>query len=130
MMHSSVNGKHYCIPDAWWEAASMIGFTPSTNAFGVDPQTSDIVFVAMSDILPPERDSGIKQFDEQRMSSILNAIRGGVFLPPVEVYEKLSPPYRYKVYDGYHRYYASAAVGFVDLPVIVKVNNFETFFSC
>jgi ParB-like chromosome segregation protein Spo0J len=75
----------------------------------------------MSDVAPPERDPG------QRMIEILNAIREGIFLPPVAVYEKLSPPYRYEVYDGYHRYYASAAAGLVDL--IRRVNDLEAFFS-
>jgi hypothetical protein len=41
-------------------------------------------------------------------------------LPPVEVLLKANPgQFRFTVHNGYHRYYASIAVGYQDLPVVV-----------
>jgi ParB-like chromosome segregation protein Spo0J len=41
-------------------------------------------------------------------------------LPPVRWRPKVpADRYRYVVYDGFHRYYASVAAGFPQLPVTV-----------
>lgn len=100
----------------------MFGFTPRASAFGVAQQNTGatIVIVPMSAVAPPERNSDVRSFDEKRMILILRALRSGIPLPPVELDEQAAPPFRYKVYDGYHRYYASAAAGFSDLHVIVR----------
>lgn len=121
-MRSTVNGRPFEIPDVWWDAGGMLGFTPCARAFSVAPQNADdtIVDVPISDVTPPERNSGVQPFNEERMISILSAFRSGTPLPPIEVNETSAPPYRYKVYDGYHRYYASAAAGFSNLAVIVR----------
>jgi hypothetical protein len=130
MMRSVVNGKQFEIPDTWWEAGGMLGFTPYAKAFSVvPPQDDSIVVVPISDIAPPERAPSVKFFDEERMIAILRAFHSGTPLPPVKVKDTSAPPYRYKVYDGYHRYYASAAAGFSVLHVIVNLFNADAFFA-
>ena len=58
---------------------------------------------------------------EDRMVPILRGFRNGDVLPPIEVDE---PPNeigrRFRVRDGFHRFYASVAVGFSHLPVSVR----------
>jgi hypothetical protein len=128
IMRNIVNGKQFEIPDTWLDTAGMLEFTPYAKTFSVvPPQNGGLVVVPISGIAPPERAPGVKFFDKERMIKILRAFHDGTPLPPVEVNDTSTFPYRYKVYDGYHRYYASAAVGFSDLHVIV--NPLEAFFA-
>ncbi len=111
-MRSIVNERQFEIPDAWWDAAGMSGFTPRARTYTVAPSQNDpVIVVPISDIAPPERDPNVQGFCEERMIAVLRAFYSGTALPPVEVKEKSDPPYRYRVYDGYHRYYASAGAG-------------------
>jgi ParB-like chromosome segregation protein Spo0J len=41
-------------------------------------------------------------------------------LPPVEVIRAFSGRYDLKIINGYHRYYASVAVGYTKLPVVIR----------
>jgi len=66
-------------------------------------------------------------FNQDRMISILSAFVTGAPLPPVEVTENASGTSRYALYNGMHRFYASIAAGFSDLPVIVVVNDLKAF---
>ena len=54
------------------------------------------------------------------MLSLLRAMRTGDGVPPIEVHQ---PPglqdYRYALRDGFHRFYASAAIGFRCIPIKV-----------
>ena len=57
------------------------------------------------------------------MISILQAFRNKTYLPPVEVIEKCPDGYRYRLYYGVHRYYASVAAGFSHSPVSIKKDS-------
>ena len=76
-------------------------------------------------VAPPKRKLGLTGFGEsglndERLESLLRAFCSDTPLPPVEVIElKSAEPYRYRVYDGTHRYRASIAAGFSRLPVRV-----------
>lgn len=83
-----------------------------------------VQLIALTDIEPPLlgpgrahlTDSG---FDEFRMVNILQGIARRQIIPPVEVTDhQQQGEYRYKVYDGFHRFYASVAAGFPCLPTI------------
>jgi hypothetical protein len=129
-MRSIVNGKQFEIPDAWWDAGGMSRFTPRAKAYrAVLSQNDATIAVPMSDIAPPDRDLNVPSFCEERMIAILRAFHTDTALPPVEVKETSDAPYRYRVYDGYHRYYASAGAGFLDLPVIINRFDAEAFFA-
>jgi hypothetical protein len=56
------------------------------------------------------------------MKRILQGIACRQVIPPVEVKVKVKDhqqgEYRYEVYDGWHRFYASVAAGFPCLPTI------------
>lgn len=110
------------IPDQWWAAAGMNGweFYASSYVATSDPQYPTAV-VPLSEVAAPVRNMNVAWFKEQRIVDILRGFRVGDKLPPIEVDE---PPtntgFRYRVRDGFHRYYASAAVGFIQLPVSVR----------
>lgn len=110
------------IPDQWWAAAGMNGWKSHASSYVAtsDPQYPTTV-VPLSEVAAPVRNKNVAWFKEQRMVDVLRGFRVGDKLPPIEVDE---PPtntgFRYRVRDGFHRYYASAAVGFTQLPVSVR----------
>jgi hypothetical protein len=76
--------------------------------------------LTLSSIEPPKRSAGTPQFDEKRMRDIFRAFTTDTPLPPIEVIrEVFRQQYRYRVRNGLHRFYASAAVGFTCIPVAV-----------
>ncbi len=81
---------------------------------------SNAEVVSISVVEPPLRNSGIPPFKKYKLVPILMAFTSPECeLPPVEVQLHESDTYKYKVKNGYHRFYASLAVGYTMLPVIV-----------
>ncbi|WP_297388448.1 hypothetical protein [Acidiferrobacter sp.] len=120
-MKFSCNGKDFEIPDSWQTKAKVLGWTSAATFYpaAADPHYPTVV-IPLHFIAPPERDPGTPWFDEARMVRILQGLRSGIPLPPIEIHE---PPdksmFRYAIRDGFHRFYASAALGFTHLPVTV-----------
>lgn len=110
------------IRDEWLAESGMNGFSPTARAYLSDRKAPCI---PLHDIEPPFRSPGVKKdwcgFDRARMVCILKGFVAGDRIPPVSLRtlpETLdSPsPYRFRVHDGYHRFYASLAAGFDLLP--------------
>ena len=106
----------------WWVEAGMDDFRRETEAYLVTvyPQ---VQLIALADIAPTPLDRRALTdggFDYDRMMKILRGIAGKQVIPPVEVMDHQQGDYRYKVYDGNHRYYASIAAGFPCLPTIIS----------
>jgi hypothetical protein len=108
------------IPDEWWSFAEMGGFAPSGGGYYAPPPTSDFEVVAVEAVEPPMRNGGVPPFKKYKLVPVLFAFRSPeCALPPIEVFSASEGPYRFKVRNGYHRYYASIAAGFTKLPVAV-----------
>jgi hypothetical protein len=110
------------IPDAWLADAGMGGFTRSAAAFR---SVRSAVLVPLQEIVPPPRFPTAPKdwhgFDRERLVSLLKGIAAGAEIEPVPLLELPGhdiwpPPYRYRVRDGFHRFYASIAAGFECLP--------------
>ena len=111
------------IPDAWWIEAGMLGFMPKSNGYrsAIGTQT-----IPVRDIEPPFRNSEVPMdfcgFDRIRLVRIFKGFVAGdeieavsvLILPPIPDISK--PPFKYRVVDGLHRFYASVAAGFKHLP--------------
>ena len=113
------------IPDEWWTEAGMTGFKPSGSAYRSTAAANPI---SLRDIEPPcrypEHPLDWHSFNRARLISVLNGIAAGDTIEPVPVAELqpiefLRNPYRYRVKDGFHRFYASVAAGFECLPVTI-----------
>jgi hypothetical protein len=125
MQFRNTEGGLFEIPTEWCEAAGAPNFVQEPPyCYEVSPDTGCRV-VLVSEVAPPKRKPGLKGFSkdgfaEEKMVSILRAFRDHSALPPIEVNEISAGHYRYKVYDGVHRCYASVAAGFSHLPVTIK----------
>jgi hypothetical protein len=113
------------IPDEWWHFAEMDTFSSKGGRFyPYRPLTGDqeIEAVPLTDIEPPTRNSGVPPFKKYKMVPVLFALYSPeCALPPVEVNALVAPAaYRFNVHNGYHRYYASVAVGYPLLPVVIR----------
>jgi hypothetical protein len=111
------------IPEAWLTEAGMDGFTRTAPAYR---STAAAVAVPLHEIEPPYRTPAKdwRGFDRARLISVLNGIAMGAEIEPVPLLELPTgdfPParYRYRVRDGFHRFYASIAAGFACLPAVI-----------
>lgn len=120
MIYQTPGTGRFEIPVKWWAAAGMQGF----DVGGAKHYRSDThpkfetKFLPIASIFVPARNWWVPDFGEQRMVCVLQGIRQGSALPPVEVLpmEGVMP---YRLYDGRHRLCASIAVGFPLVPAVV-----------
>ena len=110
------------IPDDWWDLANASGFMPSQTAFVASSNSEwPTTLVRIIDVEAPRRDAGVVGLRKDRTVSILRAFFEGTELPPLEVHESPEPRrFRFRVRDGFHRYYVSIAAGFSMLPVSIR----------
>lgn len=87
--------------------------------------SANAVTIPLADIEPPARLRGYAKdwrgFDRARLIRVLRGFKEGAIIDAVPLrtfpeYDIQSPPFRYHVLDGYHRFYASVAAGFEQLP--------------
>jgi len=103
------------IPDEWWSAAGMSGFTPRRPAYRASAHPTLATRVLAIDQIRPFRDApGVTDFNRDRMLGVLNAIRRHQALPPIEV-----DRFTHRLHDGLHRFHASIAVGFAHVPAAI-----------
>jgi hypothetical protein len=112
------------IPDEWLDEAGFQGFSPTSRFFLSSPEA---ILVPLTAVEPVARfvahPKDWRGFDRKRLVSLLKGIMSGAMIQPVPVTEipfiDLDPsPYRFRVHDGFHRFYASVAAGFEALPTV------------
>ncbi len=114
------------LPDEWLAAADMVCFTPTTTAYR---STAAAVLVPLATIEPPYRlvthQKDWRGFNRDRLVYVFKGIVAGAEIEPVPLF-KLPvtdfphTPYRYRVLNEYHRFFASVAAGFEDLPATIS----------
>jgi len=113
------------IPDDWLADAGAAGFVPTTPAYR---SSSDAILVPLVDIEPPHRVLTIAKdwrgFDRPRLISVLKGIVTGADIEPVPllelpVFEFAPNTYRFRVRNGFHRFYASIVAGFECLAAVI-----------
>jgi hypothetical protein len=120
-MEFSVSGSdvRFTIPDDWWTFCDL----PIQLASEFYPYTrncKEARAVPLLEIEPPRRDGGVPPFRKYKLVPVLLGFTSPVCaIPPVRVEEISDSRYRYRVLNGYHRYFASIAVGYSKLPVVV-----------
>jgi hypothetical protein len=81
-----------------------------------------VEIVDLASVEPPLRADGVKPFKKYKLVPVLFALGSPECnLPPVTVTRLPGTSgFLYRVTNGFHRYYCSAAVGYPGLPVIVQ----------
>jgi hypothetical protein len=129
------------IPDEWLWEAGVQGFKPASRSYRL-PSAPFLMAgeeeVPLQEIAPMLRKPGIHPdthgFRRRGnhtgdgpggMVDVLQAIAERTYLPPVQIRlaKEVSPEgFRFVVLDGFHRLYASYALGFTHLPCIQATN--------
>ena len=105
------------IPAAWLEEAEAVHFSPTTPAYAALPDaTWPVTVVPIPEVAAPVRNPGVVGLHRDRTVSLLRAITSNHPLPPIPV-DRPPGQTRYRLRDGYHRYYISVALGFSHVPV-------------
>jgi hypothetical protein len=104
------------IPDEWLAEAGFQAFLRAGDAF----QSTGAAILRLP-LRYPEHPKDFQGFDRVRMVRILAGIVAGDNIEPVPVFtlpqtDLPVAPFRYRLRDGLHRFYASIAAGFTCLP--------------
>jgi hypothetical protein len=110
------------IPDEWWNQAGMSAFARTRSAY---KSTTDET-IALDDIEPvfrlrntPRDCRGFRRAD---LVSILKGFAADAEIPPIDLLiipqlgDLSGDPFKYRIVDGFHRFYASIAAGFEFVP--------------
>lgn len=116
-------GDSFDIPDAWWVEAGMVGFVAREATYRViSIEGLPLTIVPIEQVEPPRRNPSVqhdhKGFAKARMVHVLREIATNTPMAPIIVKPAVDP-YSYRLYDGFHRFYASIGAGFPHLPVAV-----------
>jgi len=104
------------IPDGWLLRCGLSVRRPAGDHFRSDFAET---VVDIREVTSPVRNPGVIWFHEDQMLLILTGIALSQNIPPIEVDQPTNGPLPYRVRNGLHRYYASVAVGFPQIPVKV-----------
>ena len=111
----------YTIPKDWLAFCNEPNWTRDSDYYPYQ-SCRTVQIVSLSDIEPPRRDAGTAPFKKYKMCAVLFAFQSPeCALPPVVV-EPLSTgvAFRYRLVNGFHRFYACAHVGYTHIPVEVR----------
>ena len=115
------------IPDDWWREAGMNDFTLRGAAYR---SRADATLILLRDIEPPfrlpEHALDFHGFRKDKMLPVLTGLAANAEIDPVPLLDlplldwPIAGPFRYRVQDGVHRFYASIAAGFESLPAVIS----------
>lgn len=116
--------EQFEIPDEWWSFCDMRAFSPRSQYYPYDPKSVEVEIVRIDTIRPRRRDPGVSPFKKYKMVPVLLAFTSPeCALPPVPARRiEASNTYFLDLIDGFHRFYASIAVGYSHLPVVIRPN--------
>lgn len=122
MLDKSGEDHPHAIPGEWLAQASLVDFVPSGESFRCDEPH---VLIPVTVFLPIFRSAGVvldaNGFGRDRMLKILHGVARGEAIPPiyVEMADECEQEQKYRLRDGFHRYYAALWLGFAKVPVEV-----------
>ena len=110
------------IPDDWWQFCDMHAVVRVGQYYPYTERPGHIVeIVELTQIQPLTRAVGEKGFRKYKLIPVLMAFQDPTgLLPPIQI-QCLADDhvYRFKLVNGFHRYYASVAFGYSSIPAIV-----------
>lgn len=117
------NDRVFEIPDEWWSFVELNSAVPRRSEYYPYWSNDDVQIVPLSEIEPPQRVGGLAPFKKYKLVPVLLAFQSPECdLPPIQVTEQESSDYRFRVMNGFHRFYSSVAAGYSHIPVIRAPN--------
>jgi hypothetical protein len=113
----------FSIPDEWWEFVVMNDLPFNHPHFYLydGEKFPDAEIIRLWDIEPPRKTPDVQEFLKYKLVPVLLAFFSPEYsLGPVEVTRQPKSPYKYRLTRGFHRYYASVAIGYSMIPAIVR----------
>ena len=95
-------------------------FPPDPQDPGIPQNEADIVPL---DLIEPPVSRTLPNgtpFCKERLLRVLAGFKEDQSLPPVHTLEALPGPYRFTLFNGFHRFHASVAAGFTHIPAVVS----------
>ena len=111
------------IPKEWLDFCEFRQVSPESGFYFHDHNRPGVKVIPLNEIEPPFRAIGVAPFKKFKMVPVLMALMNPEGeLPPVVV-SPMAPGamYKYKLKDGFHRFYASALAGYIQIPVVVSL---------
>ena len=109
------DGQSFSIPEAVWERRRLHQLR--VNRFAYTCSTADFSNEPIGLIRPPVLSAATRQLNDDRLKSVLNAIKSDQPLPPVVVVREQGDRLM-TLLDGAHRYFASVATGLTRRPAL------------
>lgn len=110
------------IPDEWWEFV-VLNDLPFNHPhfFNYDGDSfPNAEIIALAHIEPPRRSPGDEEFKKYKLVPVMLAFWSPEhLLAPINVKRSSHPHYKYQLTRGFHRYYASVAIGYSMIPAMV-----------
>lgn len=116
----------FSIPDDWWEFVVMNDLPLNhPHFYPYDREKfSSAEIVRLWDVEPPRRNPDVQEFTRRKLLPVLHAFYSPEYsLGPVELVRlprAPATPYRFRLTRGFHRYYASVAIGYSMIPATVR----------
>ena len=108
------------IPDDWWAFVELDSLLSDPGPYYPYKPSDAVQIISLSEIEPPQRDAGVEPFKKYKLVPVLLAFRSPECeLPPIQLAELEGSIYRYRVLNGFHRFYSSIAVGYSHAPAIL-----------
>ena len=122
--------KYKCTPkQEWVVAAGGSEHRPTSSCYDYDKDNNNIIVVKINDIEPLRRYPDTEGLQRDRTINIIKGMVSGDFIPPICVEEITAFPsvYKYKLRDGYHRFYLSRHFKYTMIPVLVLPPQIDIF---
>ena len=109
------------IPDEWWEFAELPNFERVTE-FYIPNDGDGVEIVALADIRPFKRVVGTGGFRKYKIMPVLFGLQSPeTTLPPIHLTRSVGKDeYPFQLQNGFHRFYASIAVGYSLVPALIE----------
>lgn len=112
--------QQFEIPDAWWNFVSSERFELAPGGYYPYRPREGVILLKLADIAPPARNPEVETFRRYKLIPVLLAFQSPeCCVPPIEVQHLHGDAYSYRVFNGFHRYYASIAVGYQRIAAAV-----------
>ena len=111
------------IPDGWWEFV-VVNDLPFNHPhfYAYDRESfPEAEIISLAALEPPRRSPGVESFKKYKLVPVMLAFWSPEYsLAPIHAKRSDNPDYKYQVTSGFHRFYASVAVGYAMIPAIVS----------